>query len=361
MHTDTSGMSCTLPSPDCSCTECNSYGVQFQVGGITIQLEGDSVSAIDLGHTLKSFRVAGRASNIQIHVDRVDRLSASVGRPLFDSGTTWRLYDLGDRFQFDFRALIFANEPYKRLIVDRFFRRALLQLNGESGPSFPIPPPVLDYPLDELLIMHRLTQERAIELHGTGIVRPNGEANLFVGHSGAGKSTTTRLWTAIENVEVLSDDRIIVRRDEERSLETPDRSLGHSSKHEVLRLRDRSAAPTGHSAQDDSTTGASYSRKNGMRMYGTPWHGEAMFASPNSAPLSRIFVLEHGHGNVITRLTPSQAVAELFARSFVPFHRHEYIDSALAFLQELVDSVPVYRYDFEPDQRAVDKILHFHD
>ena len=96
-------------------------------------------------------------------------------------------------------------------------------------------------------------------------------------------------------------------------------------------------------------------------MYGTPWHGEAMYASPNSAPLARIFILQHGHGNILTRLSPSQAVAELFARSFVPFHRHEYVESALEFLQEVVDSVPVYHYAFEPDQRAVDTILNFHD
>jgi hypothetical protein len=64
-----------------------------------------------------------------------------------------------------------------------------------------------------------------------------------------------------------------------------------------------------------------------------------MYASPGSAPLARIFILEHGHGNVITRLSPSQAVAELFARSFVPFHRHEYVDSAMEFLQEVVDTL----------------------
>jgi hypothetical protein len=45
----------------------------------------------------------------------------------------------------------------------------------------------LEYPLDELLIMHRLTQERAIELHGVGIVGPDGASNLFVGHSGRGQ------------------------------------------------------------------------------------------------------------------------------------------------------------------------------
>jgi hypothetical protein len=166
--------------------------------------------------------------------------------------------------------------------------------------------------------MHRLTQEKAIELHSCGIVRPDGTGNLFVGHSGAGKSTTTRLWTSREAVEVLSDDRIIVRRD-------PSRVSG------------------------------------GMRMYGTPWHGEAAYASPNSALLSRIFVLEHGQGNVLTRLSPSQAVGELFARAFVPFHRHEYVDSALAFLQELVTAVPCYRYAFEPNQAAVERILEFRD
>jgi hypothetical protein len=54
-------------------------------------------------------------------------------------------------------------------------------------------------------------------------------------------------------------------------------------------------------------------------------------------------------------------VAELFARSFVPFHRHEYVENALAFLEDVAESVPCYRYAFEPDQRAVDKILHFND
>ena len=98
-----------------------------------------------------------------------------------------------------------------------------------------------------------------------------------------------------------------------------------------------------------------------MRMYGTPWHGEAMYASPRSAPLARIFILQHGQGNVITRLSPSQAVAELFARSFVPFHRHEYVESALCFLEELAAAIPCYRYFFEPDGSAVDAILNFHD
>ena len=253
----------------------------------------------------------------------VPALLLTSGHQLFDSGSVWQLSESETEFRFDFNTPVLGNRPYKRLFVDRRFRRAILQMSKESFAGFSNIVEPLEYPLDELLIMHRLTQENAIELHSCGIVRPDGTGNLFVGHSGAGKSTTTRLWTAREDVEVLSDDRIIVRRDQ------------------IQR----------------GTTKVS----DGMRMYGTPWHGEAEYASPGNARLARIFILEHGRGNVLRLLSPSQAVAELFARSFVPFHRHEYVDSALEFLQELVGSVPCYHYAFEPDERAVDTILNFHD
>jgi len=275
-----------------------------------------------LPFSLEPFRADSFDAAIHLRVEWLSQLASCSTFPLFDSGQTWKLYGSSGGLQFDFYSPLLGTGPYKRLLTQIDFHSALLQINEEFGEGLEYAIEPLGYPLDELLIMHRLTQERAIELHGSGIVRTNGVANLFVGHSGAGKSTTTRLWTSREEVEVLSDDRIIVRYDDGR---------------------DGPASPTG------------------MRMYGTPWHGEAMFASPNSAPLTRIFVLEHGNGNVITRLTRSQAVGELFARAFVPFHRHEYLENALSFLEQLVSSVPCYRYSFEPDERAVEKILHFQD
>ena len=328
---------------------------QFTVAGVTVEIAGECAPDVALISPLMPFRTdLCSGPDITIQIEWVASLDEKSDPWLFDSGAVWRMYEGDTGFVFDFRSSILGESPYKRLRVDRNFRSAVLQINEECFADGTYDACPLEYPLDELLIMHRLTQEKAIELHGSGIVRPNGVANLFVGHSGAGKSTTTRLWTEREEVEVLSDDRIIVRRDEDPSfVETPRQAVGAASEPGVLRLRDRSAVPIGHSALDD--------KKYRMRMYGTPWHGEAMYASPNSAPLARIFVLEHGHGNVITPLTPSQAVAELFARSFVPFHRHAYVDSALVFLEELANAVPVYRYAFEPDQRAVEKILNFHD
>jgi hypothetical protein len=317
--------------------EDGAHRSRFCVGAVSVGVAGKCSDDVALAPSLNPFRVETYRCDVNVTVEWVSDLGPAPGQRLFDSGATWHLCQRENGFQFDFIA---RDQRYKRLLVDSRFREATLQMSAEYFESFSgLATDPLGYPLDELLIMHRLTQERAIELHSCGIVRPDGSGNLFVGHSGAGKSTTTRLWTECEDVEVLSDDRIIVRRDDREQKQIP-RSARNDKAENQIPLSPPST---------------------GMRMYGTPWHGEAMYASPNSAPLSRIFILEHGHGNVLTRLSASQAVAELFARSFVPFHRHEYVDSALDFLQELVGSVPVYHYSFEPDQRAVDTILNFND
>jgi hypothetical protein len=287
---------------------------QVRVGGVSVRFVSADRTAIALRSPLDQFRVETSAADITVQIEWLPRLSMTPAPQLFDSGYTWRLHESGSGFHFDFYAPLFGTLPYKRLLIDSQFSQARLQISEQAfaGMSDVLSP--LEYPLDELLIMHRLTQENAIELHSCGIVQADGAGNLFVGHSGAGKSTTTRLWTSHEDIQVLSDDRIIVRE---------------------------------HSGE--------------MFMYGTPWHGEAAFALPGRAPLKRIFVLEHGHGNVLMRLNRSQMVAELFARSFVPFHRHEYVDAALSFLERLADSIPCYRYSFEPDERAVERIINFRD
>jgi hypothetical protein len=299
------------------------------IGGVRVQLSGKCDADVALVPLLEPFRVQESPFNIEIDVDWVESITRSQGRPKFDSGTTWRLYEGEGGLVFDFQSETLGARPYKRLFIDERFSRGSLRLSEECFAYLPYAATPLGYPLDELLIMHRLTQERAIELHSCGIVRPDGTGNLFVGHSEAGKSTTTRLWTEREDVQILSDDRIIVREDTVR--------------------------------QDKVRKGESRQDRNQIFMYGTPWHGEAHFALPRRAPLEKIFILEHGHGNVLTRLTRSQTVAELFARSFVPFHRHEYVDNALTFLERVADSVPCYHYSFEPDGRAVEKILRFND
>ena len=96
-------------------------------------------------------------------------------------------------------------------------------------------------------MIHRLSRGEGVEVHAVGISDEQGRGHLFLGHSGAGKSTTARLWIDRPGVRILSDDRIILR-----------------------------------------------VREGRIWMYGTPWHGDAGIASPDCAPLDEIYLLEHG-------------------------------------------------------------------
>ena len=294
-------------------TSSQRFRTALSIGGISFAVSSVCRRDLRLDPTLVPFRIESPAADIEIEIEWPETIVSSIAPPQFDSGRTWRLFERQTEFQFDFFMPMLGDRPVRRLLVDRHFRKATLSMNGQFEHLCQTMTP-LAYPLDELLIMHRLTLERAVELHGLGIVGPDGTNNLFIGHSGAGKSTTARLWSAVLPVKILSDDRIIVRE-----------------------------------------------QNNQMLMYGTPWHGDACFALPESAPLHRIFVLEHGNGNVITPLNRSQAVAELFARAFVPFHGHRYVDAALNSLEHLANSLPCYHYSFEPQPSAVEKIFQFRD
>jgi hypothetical protein len=197
--------------------------------------------------------------------------------------------------------------------VDSTFRKGQVLLNrallADLGPIFPI-----EYPADELLITNFLSLGFGVEVHGCGLLDAETGGHLFVGHSGAGKSTTTRLWQRYRNPEVLSDDRII------------------------LRLHD-----------------------GALWMYGTPWHGEVALCSPSRARIKRIFVLQHGKQNRIKPLLQAQAVGELFSRSFPPFYSAPAIESTMEFLTQLAQTVPCYEFSFLPNSSAVNAVLDFHD
>jgi hypothetical protein len=303
------------------------YRSRFAIAGITVEVRGDAPESADLGPQLLPFAVDdARREDIEVQVEWNSSIATSLGRELFHSGCLWSAHKFGTGFHFDFATERLGSRPYKRLVVDQDFEHARVILNRQCLTADDASR-ALEYPLDELLITHYLSLGRGVELHGCGMVRGDGESFLFVGHSGAGKSTTARVWRRHLPVEVLSDDRIIVR----RAVVDAAKSVGQ-------------ACPT-----------------SPFFMHGTPWHGEAAFASPGQAPIRRIFILQHGSGNRIERLSPSAAVGELLARSFTPFYLSRFVDPVLALLEEIVESVPCYRFQFVPDQSAVERIIEFHD
>jgi hypothetical protein len=94
-------------------------------------------------------------------------------------------------------------------------------------------------------------------------------------------------------------------------------------------------------------------------MYGTPWHGEAQFASPGEAKLNKIHILRHGSENRLAALSQARAVGEILARSFPPFHSSAGLESTVGFIKRALDLVPCYEFEFQPDRGSVATVLGF--
>jgi hypothetical protein len=282
-----------------------------RVGDVSLGISASRELDVRLSSELERFQIESQDCDIELDIEQVEQLRAYPGKRLFDSGSLWTLYEGATELIFDFVTPVLGPNPYKRLLVNREFSAARLLLNREylsnEEPVFP-----LEYPLDELLVTHWLSRGRGVEVHGCGLVDREAGGQLFLGHSGAGKSTTTLLWKAMRDVRILSDDRIILRE-----------------------------------------------QAGGFWMYGTPWHGDAGFALPDKSEVQRIFFLEHGLKNEIQPLPKARAVAELLARSFVPFYARAPIDSTLGCLHKIANSVPCFLYRFTRDSRAVETIFNF--
>jgi hypothetical protein len=291
----------------------------YSIGGISFGVFADSGVAMKLDRAVQEFAIANNGAgksdfefDVKIRARMVAELSNPTSVPLFHSGGLWSLFEEKregrDGYRLNFQRSFPGETPYKSAWFDRKFENGELLLSRKffraGATIFP-----LEYPLDEVLMIHRLSCGVGLEVHAVGIVDVDGRGHLFLGHSGAGKSTTARLWMGRPGVRILSDDRIVLR--------------FHNS---------------------------------ALWMYGTPWHGDAGIASPQSALVTNIYFLEQFAQNEIVDMTPSSAAAELFARSFVPRHAAEGLDFALSFIERVTKEIPCRTFRFVPQVTAVEAI-----
>jgi len=230
------------------------------------------------------------------------------GPKLFDSGALWQLHQVDGVFVFSFTSQVFGPIPYKVALLKKDFSTGEVLLHR---PYFHADQSLypLGYPLDELLFTNFLALGKGTEVHACGVMDSQGRGHLFVGQSTAGKTTMARLWENQPEVKVLSDDRIILRR------------MGSK-----------------------------------IWMYGTPWHGEAMLASPSRAPLTAVYFLEKGKKNKLVAQKASDSISRLFTCSFPPFYNRDALDFTLTFLEDVVKNVPCSELKFTPDKKVVEFI-----
>jgi len=147
----------------------------------------------------------------------------------------------------------------------------------------------------------------AIAIHSSTIVH-RGSAVLFLGESGTGKSTHTRLWREnIEGARLLNDDSPIIR----------------------------------HIAGGEAVA------------YGSPWSGKTPCYKDEHYPIRAICRLRQAPHNRIRRLSAIEAIGALLPSCPPAFARDTALqDAVCAILSRIISSVPVYHLECLPDADA---------
>lgn len=275
--------------------------IDLSIGDISISIDKDRINeTIEIPPSYTPFIKTG-APDISLQLHPGEPAVSDLDK-VFESRPIWSLHRSNDRFIFD----IYDSMPgiERILIIAPDLARAVLYFQNNSG--FLIDP--FTGPTMELLIISYLAQGTGVILHSCGI-EIDEKGYLFLGESGAGKSTLARLWDKKMGIDVLSDDRIILRK-----------------------------------------TGGQF------WMYGTPWHGEAKFISCRGVKLEKIFFLHHGQVNEKKKIYEAAAVQNLVTCSFPPFWDAKGMSIALALFSELASAVTCYNLGFRPDQSAIEFI-----
>jgi hypothetical protein len=146
---------------------------------------------------------------------------------------------------------------------------------------------------------------RAVSIHAS-VVCLQDKGYLFMGKSGTGKSTHSRMWqTALDGVVLMNDD------------------------HPVLR------------AEDGIVTA-----------YGSPWSGKTPCYKNISAPLGGIIRIVRAPHNKAVRLAPIQAYASLMTSCSGMTWDRELADGKDRTLQSVVSRTPSWVMECLPDEDA---------
>lgn len=273
----------------------------FRIGGIGIHLSWPGPGmAGPLQRFQKPF-VKDGDETIRIRVLLGNCPEVPRGQPVFDAEGNWRLYRVGSRYLFEiFDPLTGACQT--DALVTHDFREAEAYVappaSPKATPAWSLPR--LMQPLVQLLLINLLDEFGGAMVHALG-VDDNGRGSVFVGPSGAGKTTLGLFWKPHPGVRILSDECVILRR-----------------------IGDR------------------------LYAYGTPWSGELLKVTPHPGPVEveRVYFIEHHREHCLWPAPEAYLASQLCSQLFLPFWNRTAIAAALDFCRQVVLTLPCHRLGF---------------
>jgi len=268
------------------------------------------LSAVELGIAEKFASFLGVPENplarVALRWRESNNAPAPCGELIYNPGSIWKMYRDGEHF---YAAMTYGDDKSKPHTQGVLRANAIWddlelteQHTGTKRHS------LLNFGAGELLFRTKILLTDGLVFHASGL-DDHGRGIVFVGHSGAGKSTQLDFWSVDPGVVAMNDDRIAVR-----------------------------------------------PNAQGATCYGTPWGGSSNVACNHAAPLSALVLLEQAPHNEITRITPEVAASLLVPRMFLPYWDQLLMQRALANLNTLLARVPVYHLRCRPEPAVIELV-----
>ena len=281
----------------------------YGIGGITIQVESDLPIADSTFHSkFRPFQVDGPGKDmitIRHHfqlpnLDRKDLGKEVYRKPpwaIYKNGSSWIYLGISPREE--------DKSIHRVVVFNHDHTRARIYNDGEENFLKGNLHSLTLFPTDQILIARVLADREGCYLHASGVIFER-QGLLFVGHSEAGKSTTTMMFQ--DRAEILCDDRIIVRRD-----------------------------------------------SDGFRIFGTWSHGDVPLVSPSSAPLRAVLFLRKSSENRIVPIQDKRAIMENLLSCLIrPFVTEDWWNKTLNLIEGIVGKVPSYDMEFDRSGKVID-------
>ena len=185
---------------------------------------------------------------------------------------------------------------------------------------------------------------QAVAIHSS-VISLNGGAVLFLGESGTGKSTHTRLWREhIPGAELLNDDSPIVR-----IVQTADADPICGA------VQNPANAPAAAAETPDASAATTGAPKPQAMVFGAPWSGKTPCYRNVCQPIRAIVRLSQAPHNRIRRLRAIEAIGALLPSCPPSFAHDETLEDAVcATVSAVVAQVPVYHLECLPDAAAAE-------
>jgi len=224
--------------------------------------------------------------------------------------STFQHFRYNEKYYYYIRTGGTSHCPYERLLVMNKKKTNKFRLYVDEN-IFRKPWP-LDYPAINKIFRTMASENNGLLVHASGYVL-NKKGLLFVGQSGAGKSTVAKLLIKKNIKNLLNDERIYI-----------------------------------------------FKKKDKFYMCSTPWNGEVVVKNKKICPIHSIFFLKKNKEKFyIKKLNKLEILNRLLNQLFIDYHDKKIISCEFDTVDKMLNKLKFYDFHFKREDSIVDYLEKF--